>query len=245
MVLMALALAVPVLVTLRAWLVDDTLSGGAALAILGALFVALAAVWQSQGTVWVFLWIAGIVAACAAVPLLSGGMNKRALREMASESIARYQSALARDPRNAGAHAYLADAYMECGRVEDAITAYRQAITLDPDHSRAEQSKLRRALEGQQGRQRPTIRVCEDCRGETPAGEKTCLHCGAALEMGFFAWLAQPESLRAITRQTVMVMLVVTVLYTVFSALPLEVKGCVLIATICVGAFYFLRSIQG
>jgi hypothetical protein len=244
-VLMVVGCAVPVLMVLRAWLADGTLGGGPALGIIAGLFFGLFAMWHAQGTVWMFLWVAAVIAGCAALPLLSGEMNKRALREMAQESIERYRGTLARDPRNAGAHAYLADAYMDCGRIEEAITSYRRAIELDPDHTRRERSKLQKALEVQEGRERPSILVCDRCHGETPAREKVCAHCGATLRMSFFEWLAQPESMRAVTRQTVMVMLVITVLYTLFSTLPLEVKGCVLIATIMVGGFYFLRAIQG
>lgn len=244
-VLLLIGVAVPVLATLRAWLVDGTLGGGPALGIMAALALGAFAVWHGQGTLWMVLYVGGLVAGSAALPRLSGQMNKRALRELTHGSIARYQAALARDPRNAAAHAYLADAYMECGRIEEAITAYRSAIALDPDHTRLEQSKLRKAVEQFDHRERPSILVCDRCHGETPASRKACAHCGATLRMSFIAWLAQPQTLWAVTRQTVPVMLVTALLYAVFATLPLAAKGCVLIATTIVGGWYFLRSVQG
>jgi cytochrome c-type biogenesis protein CcmH/NrfG len=138
-------------VLLKAWLVEQTLSGGAALGILAAIFVAFVAIWTSQGSAWVFLWIATLVGGCAALPMLGAYGNKRALRQMAEDRIAQYLGAIGFDPKNAAAHAYLADAYMECGRVDDAIAAYETAIALSPEHSHQERAKLRRAREAKQG----------------------------------------------------------------------------------------------
>jgi hypothetical protein len=174
-----------------------------------------------------------------------GPMNKRALRQMANERITEYLRAIARDPKNAAAHAFLADAYVECGRLDDAIAAYQKAIDLDPHHSRLERAKLEKAIEARSGRVHTPITLCDNCQGETPAANRVCVHCGARIRMGFLEWLAQPENLKAVGKQTGIVMLVVAVVSTLFSALPLEVKGCVLIASLMVGAFYFLRALGG
>jgi hypothetical protein len=243
--LLGFGLAVPVLLILNAWIVEETLSPAMAFGALAALLVAFYAIWSSQGTVWVFLWIAVMVAACAALPLVTRKANRRALRQMAYSRISGYLSAIARDPKIAAAYAYLGDAYMECGRLEEAIRAYEKAIELDPIHSHRERAKLREAQEAKQGRTRSSILVCDVCRGEFPVGPKACVHCGARVRMSFFEWLAQPESIKAVTRQTVVVMLVLMILYAVFSTLPLEVKGCVIIASLFVGAFCFLRGIGG
>jgi hypothetical protein len=153
-VLIGIGLAVPALLTLQAWIVDETLSPGLACGILTVLFLSLFAVWASQGTGWMFLWVAIVLAGCAGLPFLVRRRNGHALQAMAAGRIDTYLRTLAQDPNNAAAHAYLGDAYLECGRFEEAIAQYREAIDLDPEHTHAERAKLRRVLESRQERSR-------------------------------------------------------------------------------------------
>jgi tetratricopeptide (TPR) repeat protein len=48
------------------------------------------------------------------------------------DEIARYQAAIARDPRNAAAYSFLGKTYMKLGLYEDAVKALEQALALDP-----------------------------------------------------------------------------------------------------------------
>jgi hypothetical protein len=92
---------------------------------------------------------------------------------------------------------------------------------------------------------RHDVTMCPACRLDTPSASKTCVHCGEQINLGFVEWLARPENFRDLTRQFVVCMLVAVVLLAVFTALPIEVKACVLMASLAVGGFYFLRGLGG
>ena len=245
LVLVVIGIVIPFLIILNAWMVEQTLNTGLALAALGALLIFPFLIWQTQGTPWMFLCVAGVVAGCAALPRLNAQTDKRILDRMRNEDIAKYQRAIQFDPKNAAAHSFLADAYAQSGLYDEAIEEYQKAIELDPHHAHAERWKLQKAIDAKQGKTRLRIIVCDECQGETPHGNKVCAHCGATLRMGFFEWLAQPETLKTVTKQTVVVLLVLTILYTAFSALPLEWKGCVICASAIVGGYYLLKGIGG
>lgn len=244
-VLVVIGIAVPFLLILNAWMVEQTLNPGLALSALAALLILPFAIWQTQGTIWMFLCIAVVTGGCAALPFLHTQVDKRARSHMRDEDIAKYRRAIQFDPKNAAAHGFLADAYMESGLYDEAIAEYETAIELDPHSSHKERWKLRKAIEAKQGLTRPRIIVCDECQGETPVGNKVCAHCGAMLSMSFFEWLAQPDTIKTVAKQSVIALLVVTILLAIFSALPLEWKGCIICASAIVGGFYLLRGIGG
>ncbi|MCS6861640.1 MAG: tetratricopeptide repeat protein [Abditibacteriales bacterium] len=245
LVLVVVGMTVPFLMILHAWIVEESLNTGLALAALGALLIFPFVIWQTQGTIWMFLGVAGMVAGCAALPYLSAQRDKCLLNRLREEDIAKYRRAIEFDPKNAAAHAFLADAYMESGLYDEAIEAYQKAIELDPHHTRPERWKLQKAIDAKQGKTRPRLLVCDACQGETPHGNRVCAHCGATLRMGFLEWLAQPETLKSVTRQTVIALLALTILYTAFSALPLEWKGGVIGAVAIGGGYYLLKGMRG
>lgn len=245
LVLVIVGLTVPFLMILNAWIVEESLNTGLALAAMGALLIFPFLIWQTQGTVWMFLCVAVVVAGCAALPRLTARADKRMLNCLREEDIAKYRRVIEFDPKNAAAHAFLADAYAQSGLYDEAIEEYQKAIELDPHHTHAERWKLQKAIDAKQGKTRPRIIVCDECQGETPHGNKVCAHCGATLRMSFLEWLAQPETLKSVAKQTVVVLLVLTILYTAFSALPLEWKGCVISASAIVGGYYLLKGIGG
>ena len=247
LLVLTVAMAIPVMFIVKAWIVDATLDAGMAIGTLLALFILVAFTFQSQGTVWMYVGIVALVGCAIGIPLLAGQSDQGELKRQRDEDIQKYQSAIAFDPRNASAHAFLAARYVECGRYAEAIAEYQQALGYLPDGPSSGKWKrqLRDVMELQQGQPKPQLTVCDTCQVDLPVGTKSCPHCGAIQEMSFVQWFSQPENFKSIIQHTAMAMLLTAVLFSIFSALPLEVKACVLVASAIVGAFYFLRSIDG
>lgn len=168
------------------------------------------------------------------------------------ESVAKYQGAIAFDGTNAGAHAALAQTYFEAGELDAAIHEWRLAIGSSPHgpQSRGWKTRLKGALE-MQGRLAQGLpadgfadfKVCHKCQFDVPSASKTCSRCGATLEMGFVEWSLKPENRRNIWREAWPMILVVSVVVMVSWGFSLEVKACLIMATVMVGGFYFLRGI--
>ena len=238
----------PAMLIAKATIVDGSMSAGAGFVLFLGLLAFNGLIWQSQGTVWMFVLIAGLLAFCIALPKLSAKGESRELREMQNEDIAKFQAAFAADPANATACGFLADAYRERGQYLMAIPAYEKAIALRPN---SEQTiKWRRHLKESQdakagvvGHRDLNFEVCPNCQQDAPAHATVCPRCGATLQMTFAKWLAQPENYKAVAQATVSVMLVLAVLLAIFSVLPVEIKACVAVAAVIMGAYYFLRGI--
>jgi len=195
----------------------------------------------SSGNVWLIgLWSVAAGVASFVVPLLGGRMGKKTLKRLHDDDLAKYQRAIAFDPRNYSAHRNLADAYAKSGLYDEAIAEYKEAIKLNPPDMKPLQRRLNETLDLQAGRVSQKV-ICHECEAEVPPG-KVCSQCGARMNMSFAEWISQPETMRDILRGSVVPMLVGVALLAVFSALPLEVKAVVLMASLLVGGFYFLRS---
>lgn len=173
--------------------------------------------------------------------------ESRDVREWRDEEIARYESALERDPNNASFHALLAEKLVEAGRREEAIHEFRTAIGLSPHSPQTVQWKthLRKTLETQAGRDTFNFTVCDNCEADMPVGTRVCTRCGNVMRMGFLEWVAKPENYRSIARQAAVPICIAIILFTVFSALSLEWKACVICACVIVGGWSFLRFLGG
>jgi len=245
--LLMAGVAIPLFAILKAWVVDQTMGAGAALSSLLALFVLAGFTWSHQGTGWMFAGLGAMVVGCAALPVLATQTNRHTVNRLRDEDILKFQRAISHDPNNAGARALLAGKYMEIGRYHDAAYQFGKAAELLPNSSQASQWRRRHqdALDKEAGHDKYQFSVCTSCRADLPAGSKVCAHCGAVQHMGFVEWSLRPENLSVIIRDTVVVMVVLICLLAVFSALPLEVKGCVLCSSAVVGAYYLLKGVGG
>lgn len=256
------ATAVCGMALVKAWLIDQTLDIGFALAMMLVVCMATGAVMKTQNTTLLVAWSFALVVGCALLQPLGERANRRALKRMNNEDIDKYKRALEFDPNNASAHRFLGDIYFKEERYDEAIAAYKAAIKLDPHDVSALRRKLNYVLDVRQQAQPAStasagtpitqtatiqgdVTMCPACRMDTPSAGKTCVHCGEQINMNFIEWLMQPENFRDVMRQSTLAMLVAVVLLTVFTALPILVKVCVLCATAMVGAYYFLRNIGG
>jgi uncharacterized paraquat-inducible protein A len=186
--------------------------------------------------------------------LLAGMGSRNLAHQLDEEERAKWLKTSQRDPTNAGAHARLAEWDFVDGNLDDAIHHWRTAIGLLPQgpFTTEWKRKLKSALELQAMRERGEkiagfheVRACDKCEATMPANSKTCPRCGAVVRMDVMEFFTQPEVARSLAKETATVVLILFVLGTVFSSLPLEWKGCVLVSTAIVGAWYFLRAMDG
>jgi len=256
------ATAVAGAVLLKLWLIDQTLDVGFAIALLFVVFLATGGVMMTKQPILLIGWSFFVVIGCMLLEPLGEKANKRGLARLAEEDIEKYKRTLEFDPNNSAAHRLLAEIYYKQDRYDEAIDEYKAAIKLNPHDVQALRRKLNYVLElreEKRGAKAPVptapptngtqafprnvaITMCPACRRDTPSEGKTCVHCGAHINLNFGEWLLRPENHRDIIRQTAIAMLVAMILLTVFTALPLEVKGVVIIASLIVAAFYFLKS---
>lgn len=187
--------------------------------------------------------------------LLSALSNAAEAKRLRQEDWDNWHAALQRDPRNASARAFIAERCVEEGDLNRGIHEFRTAINIMPQgpHSARWKRKLKAALELHEqmeryrgsGERPPTFqdyRVCPDCDAMILLKEKTCPGCGARLRVGLFEWSLDRGNQADVLRTTIPLVLTLWVAAVVFSALPLEWKGVVIIASVVVGGFYFLRS---
>lgn len=80
--------------------------------------------------------------------------RRRQQRAMAKveAAIARLERIAAVNPEVARYHTALADACLEHGRYDEAVIEYQMAIALQPEYSRSEQIKLKRAIAAREAR---------------------------------------------------------------------------------------------
>ncbi|HEX8235317.1 MAG TPA: hypothetical protein VF600_05130 [Abditibacteriaceae bacterium] len=243
MLILGLVVAIPVMAIIKAWLVDGTLDFGMAILALVTLFVLLGLIWSSQGTIWMLVFVVLLLGACIALPFLGGLLNTRSMKALDDEDITKYRRVIEHDPDNASAYAFLGDALMKRGSYVAAISQYERAMDLNPRFESCKH-KLERARQAADGVQYETrLIVCESCKAENPTSSKTCVRCGATLQMGFAQWITKRDNAREVARVAVPSICVAIALVAVFSSLPVEWKGCVLCATVIVGGWYGLRGI--
>jgi ribosomal protein L40E len=242
MLILGLVAAIPVMMILRAWLVEGTLDFGMAMFSIVMLLALLGLTWNSQGTVWMLVFVVLLLGACIALPFLGGMLNARSMKVLEDEDITKYRRAIEHDPDNASAYAFLGDALMKRGSYVAAISQYERAMDLNPRFESCKH-KLERARQAADGMQYETrVIVCENCKADNPASNKNCARCGTTLQMGFSQWITKRDNAREVARVAVPTICVAIALVTIVSSLPTEWKGCVLCAAAIIGGWYGLRS---
>jgi ribosomal protein L37E len=170
------------------------------------------------------------------------------------QNVARFHLALEQHGDNPAAHAALAQIHWQAEELEAAIHHWRMAISASPHAPMAAgwKSQLKRALEMQERRAQglsgsafDDFKVCHRCHADIPVQERTCSNCGRAVEMTFFEWLAKKENIEDVARTAAPLVLVMSIVVLVVARLPLEYKACLAMATVIVGAWYFLRGLGG
>jgi RNA polymerase subunit RPABC4/transcription elongation factor Spt4 len=167
------------------------------------------------------------------------------------EEIERTRRVLERDPTNSGTRAKMAGFLIEDGDLEAGIHEYRTAISSSPHgpFTTEWKRKLRDALDVQEklarGERIPGFnewRVCEKCQATLSVKEKTCTRCGATISRGFMEWTLDKQTQREIWGEALPFAVVLIVAFCIFSTLPFEWKGTIIISTTMVMGYLFLRS---
>ncbi len=167
------------------------------------------------------------------------------------EEIERTRRVLELDPTNSGTRAQFAAFLMQDGDIDGAIHEYRTAVSHSPHgpFTEAWKRKLKEALEIQAtlslGERVPGFnewRVCRKCQARVSLRDKTCPKCGEVLQMGAMEWFFRADLQREMWRQCLPIVLVLWICAIIFSTLPREVQGMLIISSLMVGFWLFLRS---
>ncbi len=200
-----------------------------------------------NGFSFVCLLLAGFVAWRG----FHGYIDQSEAKRFRRESIERVRHVLELDPSNSGTRAQFAAYLGEDGDVDGAIHEYRSAIWTSPHgpHTEAWKRKLKELLEIQaaleRGERVPGFnewRVCRKCQAKVTLREKVCPKCGETLQMGTFEWFFRADLQREMWRQCLPLTLVLWVCAIIFSALPREVQGTIVMASLILGYWLFVRS---
>lgn len=226
---------------INAWLIDRTIGAIHALVLMMVIFLLFACIWTTQGTESMIIYIALMIGTAGATQLIAVELERRLLRHMRDDDIEKYRAVIARDPKNAAAHAYLAGALAEMGQHDEAIEAYETAIALSPQHTRTERYRLQQVIDAKRRASGQAGLQCLECRAESPRGSRFCVKCGASLNTSFLVWLFTPRNLRDVLFRSTIALLIVIIFISALYVLPLPITGCVIGATVVVGVVYFFR----
>ncbi len=174
-----------------------------------------------------------------------------------NEDFEKWRRTAEKDPTNAGAHAHMAEFFLEDKELDNAIHSYRTAISLMPHgpFSEAWKRKLKGALEikaaldrGERVPEFNELRACHNCQKQVLAKYKKCPNCGAILHMNPIEFLTQPHIAREWARETIIISVILALILWIggiaFTVLPLEWKGAIIISSVMAGTWYLLRAIN-
>jgi hypothetical protein len=171
--------------------------------------------------------------------------------EYRDNEIDRTKRVLERDPTNAGTRAKLAEFLIEDGDLDGGIHEFRTAISAMPHgpFTTEWKRKLRDALEIQEkiarGERIPGFnerRVCPKCQTTATLTERVCPRCGTTLHKGVIEWTLNSNTQKEIWLEAMPLVVVLTAAILIFMNLSLEWKGTILISTVMVMGWAFLRS---
>jgi hypothetical protein len=197
-------------------------------------------------------WLILFLAVCAATFIFYRTSVERQNERDEEATRANYRQRIAHDPGNSGAHEMLGDSLWRAGRFDEARDAYLAAIATSGPGASTERMQFRiRQLEHEQrvrdGTAPPIRRdlLCPRCGAINVPTEKLCEQCGATLPTRTFREaLRLPETIRT-TKEIAAMLIVMGIALHVFAAMPLEVQGCLIMATAIVCGWKFLQAIEG
>lgn len=186
--------------------------------------------------------------------------TKKQEEEREEETRAGFQRRIAEDGRNAGAWEALGDSLRRAGRLEEARNAYNEALTVGDeqgtlDRTRSKREQIDRDLAEQTAsagpfwRRRPApareFYFCPVCGAPNTPRATRCESCQARLPAeSFREALSDREILRSSLEGVIMIA-VLGVVFRIFAAMPLEVKGVLIMSATIVLGWRFLKAIEG
>lgn len=247
MLVIGMLLSIPVSMMIKAWLVDGTLEGGFAIGGILTLLVLFGLTWTAKGTPMMLVFLMALLAVSFGLPVFGTRLHKQAQKQLDDGDIQKFRAAIERDPQNASAYAFLGDALMKRGSFIAAQAQYEKAVQLAPQ-AEAWQRKLRDArmeVERQTlGTSAPPTRilVCTNCRADNDAALSHCSRCNTLLPGTAREFWQNRSQQKEILRTSSAAGLMGAGCVAVFSSLPLEWKGCVLMASAIYFAFCWMKN---
>ncbi|BCM89579.1 hypothetical protein IAD21_01426 [Abditibacteriota bacterium] len=180
--------------------------------------------------------------------------NARGISDERRMEYERHNYVVQQDPNNAGSYARLAEMLYEDKRVDEAIAAWRRAVYLMPQGPFTTRWKrdLKRALEdqatiarGEKPLEQKDVRICPRCEAIVPNAITICPNCGETLHLSFANTIAQTDVAKSWLKETLAVCAVLFIAGIIFSALPMEVKGTLIISATLVIGYFIIRAIGG
>ncbi len=234
------AFAFVVVRVINVWLIEKTLSAAQALCLILLTVLLFLLVLATGGEQAMMAYVAVMLGVAGAVHLFHVEHERRLAAELHAERMAQYRAVIARDPKNAAAHAFLAESLAELGRYDEAVAEMQIAVDLAPEHAVQERVKLRRLHDAKARVENGPVVQCFECRAENPHGSRICAKCGASLNTSFFAWLFKPANLRDVLYRSAVPVLIAIAVIVVLSRFSIIIAGIVLTVALAAGMLFLL-----
>lgn len=176
------------------------------------------------------------------------------------ETRAGFKRRIAEDERNTGAREALGDSLRRAGRLPEARDVYDEALTVGGEQGTIDRTRYKReqvardiaeraASNGPFWRRRPVsareFYFCPVCGIPNPPRATHCESCQARLPAeSFWEALTDREILRSAVEGVGMIA-VLGIVFRVFAAMPLEIKGVLIISATAVLSWRVLQAIEG
>jgi len=177
---------------------------------------------------------------------------RRSDAEDVEDVLESFRERIALDPNNVGAHELLGDALWRAGRFEEARGAYENALAVSTDVTPTEQSKYRlRLLETDRLEREGVLPklardvICPQCGALNPPDVRQCQFCHYALPVASLKEALRLPDVRRSARETLSIALVLALCLHIFTMLPIEIKGCIIMSATVVCSWRFLQAIEG
>lgn len=160
----------------RMWL-DGLLSGLEAIALIATVLALTGVIISTWGSAMMVAATVVFVAVFGSLPYFRRITAYRQEMAMARADADKWQKTIAFDPKNQGAHLFLARAHVKMGRLDPALKEYEEALRLSPGDPEARKEynrtlQLQRSLTGQPW-------ICPACAAENRGRLRQCFRCGA------------------------------------------------------------------
>jgi len=234
------AFAFVVVRILNAWLADKLLTAPQALGLILLIVLFFALVWSAAGQQAMIAYVAVMLGVAGGAQLLHVAHERRLAQRLHAERMLQYRAVIARDPKNAAAHVFLAESLAELGQYDEAIAEMQAAIELAPERATQERYRLQKLVAAKTRAERGPVARCYECRAENPRGSRACARCGASLNTSFFVWLFTPAHLREVLYRSAIPVLIAIIVIAILSRVSIAIAGIVLAAALAAGTVYLL-----
>lgn len=245
LLLCALAASYPV-IRLIGWILDGSAEPPVAIAGIVLYFALIALAVTAPMAIGVAIF-ALILASALALPFVARALADRENRQIDNERLRAFAAALERNPADPVARIAYAEGLGKRGRLQEAVEQMQWVLTAYPKLA----SRIRPKLDAWQReltRQKAdAVEYCHECHAENPRGTSECVQCGAPFgalnAIGY--QIAREGGLARVLRGWVLFAGELTLVLFCLLELPFEIASPTIGAALIVGAWLFLRWVEG